>query len=283
MSRLHIGTCSWKYESWKGLLYSETVSNFLAEYAQHYKSVEVDQWFWSLFSAKITLPVAAVVQEYARSVPDDFVFTIKVPNSITLTHYYAKDKNAPLEENPHFLSTELFQRFIDALAPLQGKVGPLMFQFEYLNRQKMASQKIFLQKFAAFIDACDRRYPLALEIRNPNYINADYMDFLEQQRLMPVFLQGYYMPAIVDVYQKWGALVQQPVVIRLHGPDRPGMEKRSGLQWNRLLEPRDAELDEICRMIQDLLFRELDVYLNVNNHYEGSAPLTIERIRQRLR
>jgi hypothetical protein len=26
----------------------------------------------------------------------------------------------------------------------------------------------------------------------------------------------------------------------------------------------------------------MDVYLNVNNHYEGSAPLTIERVRQLL-
>jgi hypothetical protein len=27
--------------------------------------------------------------------------------------------------------------------------------------------------------------------------------------------------------------------------------------------------------------RSMTVYLNVNNHYEGSAPLTIERMRER--
>ena len=28
--------------------------------------------------------------------------------------------------------------------------------------------------------------------------------------------------------------------------------------------------------------RGVDVYVNVNNHYEGSAPLTIERIKELL-
>jgi uncharacterized protein YecE (DUF72 family) len=283
MAKLHIGTCSWKYESWKGLVYSEAATNYLAEYTQHYKSVEVDQWFWSLHAGdKITMPLSSVVQEYARSVPDDFIFTIKIPNSITLTHHYQKDKNSPLLENPHFLSLELFAQFLQALAPLQNKIGPLMFQFEYLNKQKMGSQRLFLQCFSSFIKGCKRDHPLAVETRNPNYLSEDYFAFLDEHQLMPVFLQGYYMPSIIELYRKWGARLRQPVVIRLHGPDRPGMEKRSSMQWDRLLEPRDAELDEIVRMIQDLLYRELDVYLNVNNHYEGSAPLTIERIKQRL-
>lgn len=47
---LHIGTCSWKYASWRGLVYSDAPHpNYLAEYARHYDTVEVDQWFWSLF------------------------------------------------------------------------------------------------------------------------------------------------------------------------------------------------------------------------------------------
>jgi hypothetical protein len=31
-------------------------------------------------------------------------------------------------------------------------------------------------------------------------------------------------------------------------------------------------------MITDLAGQGVDIYLNVNNHYEGSAPLTIERV-----
>ncbi len=70
------------------------------------------------------------------------------------------------------------------------------------------------------------------------------------------------------------------MVIRLHGPDREGIEKEAGGQWDRLVAPKDDELPGIVSMVEDLLGNGVDVYLNVNNHYEGSAPLTIQRIKQ---
>ena len=111
MTELRIGTCSWKYPSWEGLVYSAAKGiNYLKEYANHYNTVEIDQWFWSLFEhEKIKLPKAAEVNEYRNSVSDDFRFTIKIPNSITLTHYYKKTKTNQLMINPHSLSTTLFQ------------------------------------------------------------------------------------------------------------------------------------------------------------------------------
>ena len=58
MPGINIGTCSWKYESWRGLVYSDKPRiNYLAEYAQKYDTVEVDQWFWSLHGPdKVSLP-----------------------------------------------------------------------------------------------------------------------------------------------------------------------------------------------------------------------------------
>lgn len=106
---LHIGTCSWKYGSWAGLVYSAPKGiNFLEEYAQKFDTVEVDQWFWSLFPNRVVLPYPRVVQEYATSVGPEFKFTIKAPNSLTLTHHHSKDKTAPLVPNEHFLSAFLF-------------------------------------------------------------------------------------------------------------------------------------------------------------------------------
>ena len=78
---IKIGTCSWKYESWQGLVYPQTGNfNYLQEYSKHYDTVEIDQWFWSLFKGNtVVLPKADVVREYAASVPPGFVFSIKVP------------------------------------------------------------------------------------------------------------------------------------------------------------------------------------------------------------
>jgi uncharacterized protein YecE (DUF72 family) len=92
------------------------------------------------------------------------------------------------------------------------------------------------------------------------------------------------MPPIVSAYRTGRSLVldHEQVVIRLHGPDRKGIEARTGKKWNQIVEPRDEELAEVVDMVQDLLDQGVSVYLNVNNHYEGSAPLTIERIRRMM-
>jgi len=85
MGRLRIGTCSWRYPSWAGLVYSSPRGiNYLAEYATRYDSVEIDQWFWSLFGVdSVRLPDPAAVAEYRASVPDEFRFTVKAPDSLT--------------------------------------------------------------------------------------------------------------------------------------------------------------------------------------------------------
>ncbi len=284
-STLRIGTCSWKYPSWQGHVYSQAKGiNYLKEYAQQYNTVEVDQWFWSLFKPGVKMPDAADVREYRDSVPDDFRFSVKVSNSITLTHYYQRDKSKPLEPNPHYLSVVLFNSFLSSLSPLHDILGPLIFQFEYLNRQKMPSQKQFLSQFADFIAKIPAGYPCGLETRNQNHLNAKYFDFLLEHRICPVFLQGYWMPSVVDLYDKWRDRIIQhsTVVIRLHGPHRTDIEEKTGKQWNRIVEPRDAELDGIARVASDLRDNGVEVYLNVNNHYEGCAPLTIQRIRERI-
>lgn len=50
---LHLGTCSWKYESWRGVVYSDA-------------------------------PHPDTVADYAAAVPPDFRFGVKMPNALTL-------------------------------------------------------------------------------------------------------------------------------------------------------------------------------------------------------
>jgi len=284
LAELKIGTCSWKYESWRGLVYSEASKiNYLKEYSERYKSVEIDQWFWSLHGEKkVSLPDPEVIEAYIMSVSDDFKFSIKLPNSISLTHFYNQNKTEPLIANPYFFSVELYEQIMQLLGSFGDMLGPCMLQFEYLNKQKMNSQNDFLFKLDSFLERLNDVQHLALEIRNPNYLNENYFNFLLEKKVQNVFLQGYYMPPVYEIYEKYRDLISGGTIIRLHGPDRKGIEKKTGGDWNKIVEPKDGELDKIVEMIRDLLSREVDVYLNVNNHYEGSAPLTITKIKKLL-
>jgi uncharacterized protein YecE (DUF72 family) len=281
---IRFGTCSWKYPSWQGLVYSKASGiNYLSEYAKRYDTVEVDQWFWSLFDAdRPALPKRETVKEYAESVPDGFLFTIKAPNSITLTHFYKKSKSEEPRPNPHFFSRELMEEFLERLSPLGPKIGMLMFQFEYLNRQKMGSEAEFLSRLGDFVSGLPGGYSYGIETRNPNYLDEKYFEFLAGRGLAHVFLQGYYMPSIVGTYSKFRDHIRGTTVIRLHGGEREEIERETKGKWNAIVTPRDGELGDVADMIRDLENRKINSFINVNNHYEGSSPITIDRLRSKI-
>ena len=282
---LRLGTCSWKYDTWKGLIYEPLKTyrpdEYLPDYAKKLDSVEIDQWFWSLFPGSLRLPDPAAVRLYAKSVPDDFVFTVKAPNSLTLTHYYAKQTpqsasyaNKP---NPSFLDHDLLGRFLDALSPLESKLGPVMFQFEYLNKQKMPSKEVFFERFGEFIDAAPKGYRYAVEIRNPNYLSPEFFSFLKDHELGFVYLDGYYMPPIGQVFDKFKPETASFQVVRLHGGDRLEIEGETGEVWNKVVASKPGGLKAAAKIVRANAKKRVLTYLNLNNHYEGSAPLSIGR------
>jgi uncharacterized protein YecE (DUF72 family) len=274
MAELRIGTCSWKYPSWEGLVYAPgSAESPLRQYARRYSTVEVDQWFW-------TLPDPGTAAGYAAEVPEGFRFTVKLPNALTLTHLRPRGGGPP-PANPDYLSTALFGQVLDRLRPLHDGIGMLMLQFEYLNRQKMASADAFLRGLGAFWDAAPRALPCAVEPRNPRWLDERYFAFLAERGLHHVFLEGYFMPPVRETWRRHRRLLRGAAVIRLHGPDRAGMEELTGGRWDRIAAPRDADLDGIAEMVREMRGEGLTVWVNVNNHYEGSAPLTIERLLER--
>ena len=97
----------------------EKGENLLASYARHFDTVEVDQWFWSLFgSDKVKLPELSTVQDYVDAVPDSFRFAVKLPNALTLSHLRPARRGDPLVANPHFLSPAFFEDTMSRLLPM---------------------------------------------------------------------------------------------------------------------------------------------------------------------
>ena len=205
MSTLRLGSCSWKFPSWHGLVYSQPHDiNYLREYQKRFSTVEIDQWFWSLFDTDtIGLPRQETVTEYLESVESDFRFTIKAPNAVTLTHFYKRGSQRGSGPNPYFLSGALMHDFLQTIEPMQGRTGSVMLQFEYLNKAKMSDLDEFCEKLDPFLaEASGYGWPLALEIRNPQFLRPSFFDLLRSHRIAPVFCHGYYMPPAPEVFMQ---------------------------------------------------------------------------------
>jgi len=87
-----IGTSSWKYPGWRGMLYDESryiyrgkfaesrfEKNCLAEYAEVFKTVCVDAAYYKF-------PDAKFLEGLVAQVPPDFQFALKVTDEITILH-----------------------------------------------------------------------------------------------------------------------------------------------------------------------------------------------------
>ena len=282
---LRLGTSSWKYDSWKGLVYEPDKryrpDDYLRDYARVLDSVEVDQWFYSLFPARPRLPDPRIVGLYETSVPEGFIFTVKAPNALTLTHFH---KNQPAgyaafadRPNPYFLDEALLGRFLERLSPLGPKLGPLIFQFEYLNKKKMPSAEEFIDRFGAFIRKAPGGFRYALEIRNANYYSPDFFKFLKENGLGFAYIDGYHLPPIGKVFEDFAPETADFQIIRLHGGDRPELEGEAGQLWNEIVAPKPEGLAAAAKIVRANAGKNILTYVSISNHYEGSAPLSIGR------
>jgi len=276
---IYVGTCSWKYSSWEGLVYDvQSGEDMLSQYAKRYRTVEVDQWFWSLGRQSYGLPDPAVVLAYDQATDEEFRFTIKCPNALTLPFAYGSTQEA----NPWFLDAEVFYRFMERLGPLVCKTGLFMFQFAYLNRSVVTKRYDFEQKLQHFIRMLPDNLAYAVEIRNPQWLDATWFDFLQLNNIAPVLVSGYWMDGLEETLKLLLNTSIPKLCIRLHGDDRSGIEQKTGRRWDKLVKNKDGELDSIAPYLVELAKQGRIVYINVNNHYEGSAPLTIEKLTQYL-
>lgn len=90
------------------------------------------------------------------------------------------------------------------------------------------------------------------------------------------------MPRISEVVNKVSIRTAPFSIIRLHGPDRTGIEERTGGIWNEIVESQDEGLHAAVDVIRQNTEGDIETYVNVNNHYEGCAPLTIQRLLELL-
>ena len=263
-----IGTCSWNYESWVGLVYSKpsrSAAGYLAEYSRRFRTVEVDSWFYRL-------PEPRDVLDYLANADEDFSFTVKVSEDISLTHKRNRESKE-LIPNPSFLSSELFARYLQNIEPMLPRIDAVMLEFEYLNKDKMRSLSDFMKAIEAFLPALPPSLPLAIETRNKNFLVEEYFQFLKEKGIIHVFSEKLYLPHVYEVYEKFGGYIEGRSVLRLLGGDRAEIEKASGAEWNKIVDEK-PDKQRIVEMSRDIKFKGGRVIININNHYEGSAPIT---------
>lgn len=252
---LLLGTCAFNAAGWSGSFYPPGMrpAEYLSSYATKFKTVEIDSTYYGP-------PAPSTVKNWRDRTPGDFVFAAKVPQ--TITHEKALI-NCGAE----------WREFFDVMSVLDGKLGPLLFQFPKFDRSQFPTQQSFLAVLEPFLQKLPRSYKFAIEIRNRDWITVVLADVLRRHNVALVLQDLFYMPRPWDLPEGFDPVTADFAYVRWLG-DRKGIEQITTI-WDRTVIDRREDLAKWAEFLRRILAQHLSVYTFANNHYGGNGPQTI--------
>jgi uncharacterized protein YecE (DUF72 family) len=259
-AEIRLGTSSFTADGWSGSFYPKGMksADHLAYYSRRFDTVEVDSTFYRC-------PTIEAVNNWALKTPPGFSFSLKIPRTITHEKVLV-DCDKECEE------------FVSTVQVLSEKLGPMVFQFPYFNRDVFSSPVQFLDRLKAFFKKLPRGgYKFAVEIRNKWWLTKRFADLLKENNIALVLQDHSLMPSAERVFSTIDPLTADFVYIRLLG-DRKAIDAKTTV-WNQIVEDKTASMNswvDVCQMVQR---RGIPQYVYFNNHYEGFAVASVERFR----
>jgi uncharacterized protein YecE (DUF72 family) len=215
MNQLFIGTSGFTYQDWRGIFYPKGVArkNWLAFYAQHFNTVEINATFYGHFRREVFV-------RWRDSTPADFVFTLKGPRPITHVQR--------LEEVGDLLSA-----FTENAAGLGDKLSAMLWQFPpgFRNDTPEATERL-----SAFLGLLPRSVRQVVEFRHASWFtDAVYM-----------LLERHSVGFCINDSNRWAAREVDTggfSYVRFHGPGKLYASLYTPQQmadWAEKLRPRLA-------------------------------------------
>jgi uncharacterized protein YecE (DUF72 family) len=200
------GTSGWSYKDWVGLFYPPGTPEwkFLEFYATKFPGVEVDSTFYRTPSAK-------TADAWNKATPEGFLFSPKMVQEVTHEQF--------LEG-----AGDVAARFLDAIAPLGPKLGPVVLQFPYFKKDEGVALDVFLGRLGPFLEAMPKGPSFAVEVRNKTFLEPALLDALRDRGAALVLNDHPWMPRPEEWLALPGVFTAPSVPIRLLG-DRYAIEK----------------------------------------------------------
>src|SRR5712691_5381774 len=256
MASLYIGTSAFTAAGWEGSFYPEGLPSRdqLTYYAQHFDTVEVDSTFYHT-------PSKATVQGWASKTPKEFVFTAKVPQVIT-------------HEKVLVDCEAEFKQFKEVMDLLGEKLGPLLFQFGYFNKQAFLGVNDFLAQLRPFLRKLPKDHKFAVEIRNKNWLVPQFVETLRERGAALTLIDQARMPRPAQWFEKLDPITADFTYVRWLG-DRKGIEEQTKT-WDNVIVDRSEALAEWVEVLKTVHKRKIQIDAWANNHYAGYGPATVE-------
>ena len=234
LGNVFLGTSGWSYKEWEGPFYEKGEKRKLRAYSHVFATAEVDSTFYRV-------PSKGTVMGWLRYSPSNFVFTAKLPK--TITH----DKKLGLKGD---VKADL-ELFLDVMRPLQlgGKLACLLIQLP-------PKYDYNVENLESFFGLLDPVFKYAVEFRNLSWIRDETWDLLKKHNVAYVNVDEPLLPPEVH-------LTSDIAYFRWHG--------KGEKIWFDYLYSKD-ELEPWVPKVKESSEKVKKVVGYFNNHYHGYAP-----------
>ena len=172
---MRIGCSGWSYSDsvekggWMKVFYPDTQTKKLQYYSQFSNTAEMDATFYEKFYKYMTKDTFV---NMSKATPDDFQFSVKVPETVTHDKKLDIDKEAMI----------YLEEFLDKISPLKisNKLGAVLIQLppsftvkEFRNTEE-------------FLDRLPSGYDFAIEFRNPSWNTEGPWEMLKHYNIAAV-------------------------------------------------------------------------------------------------
>jgi uncharacterized protein YecE (DUF72 family) len=228
-----LGTAGWKYDDWVGSFYPSKKHQF-TYFSKIFNTAEINSTFYHFPSRK-------VVANWAR-VPENFIFTAKIPREIT--HKLRLDVTAGADQR--------MQDYLQLMSPIRDarRLGPLLLQlppsFDYAH----------LDVLETFLQTLPSEWEFAVEFRHLSWMQDDTFSMLQRHQVAYCIVDEPLLPPRIEVTAPFS-------YIRWHGHGKK--------LWYYYLY-KEEELQEWVPKVEEIVNQTpTNVYGYFNNHWYGFA------------
>lgn len=259
--KLRLGTCAWSYEEWRGSFYPPDLpeERWLEFYAHHFSAVEIDSTFYAA-------PPEKSVLRWVENTPANFRFACKLPREIT---HACRLRDCSAELNA----------FLRAVEPLGAKLGVVLVQLPPSFSPKEGRPAV-----RNFLTQLPREFRFAIEFRHSGWHRPNIIRLLEKHRVCWVWADTTPLNERNLAPFEFLPITTDFLYLRLLGDyaTKYGSDGAHLHRYGKLLWKREAALDSWALRIERHLGETRATWAFVNNHFEGFAPESCQRLASRL-
>lgn len=290
---LRLGTSSWSFPGWTGRVWrrdegqqlteSQLAKRGLRAYAAHplLRAVGLDRSYYAPLSE-------GECRSYGSQVPQDFRFVMKADRSLAFPDLgLLTGKQAG--PNPRLLDVAYATEAVigPAVEGFGTRLGAIVFQFPPLGEvciRGMGGPHGFADRLHDFLSSLPIGPEYAVEVRDASLLGVAYRDAIMQSGTSHCYAVHPSAAPLGDQVEWMDPGEQRVCIVRwMLNPwtgDSYRLAKERYEPFDRLVDADDRSLDGILSILRRA--SSLDRLVVINNKAEGSAPLSVQRLAERM-